>query len=406
MSILRHVFLLFLLFVVCLGNETQILTSKRVPLEALLPGIHSQNRIAVVKADVDGNSHPDLLVFYATSIKRISNVETEFYEHEVRFRYRVFYDFSFGPRQWFGVDGFSPVRTTGYSEHFPAFTSEGLNNYITTSCSNGYGGTSYSHLYESSDYPYGLALTSADLDNNGRPEIIALSAVRFWGCRSCASGARVCGSAANTHRLRIQMRILWNLSVNGSTQSVSSIDEHSFNLPQGRGYSSNNYEDATPSIRVEANGCSSNSHLLVLVMGKLRTEFCFSSSGSSINIGDLRTEESQTFSVDNPTTISRYSTSVALTINNYLLHMFIDRSSKTFRLVPEQGGYAIVSNIALPSSPSSLGVVVNDFDGDGMDDFLFVDCDTEECGMRHGSLFSVATSDYNVIVHNFEEELL
>ncbi|KAL0220652.1 hypothetical protein RCL1_000506 [Eukaryota sp. TZLM3-RCL] len=408
MTFLLQILLLFCLCSICVANETQIVTSKLVALEATVPGIHSQNRIAVVTADIDGNSHPDLVVFYGTAISRSTSIgeSTSNFNHMVTFSYRVFYDFYRGPREWFGLDGFAPLRISGFSEPFDGFVSQSLSEYRYRAATCG--AYSYGSWYENRDYPYGLALTSADLDGNGKPEIIALSAIRFWGCHSCGTGANQCGSPQNTNRLRVQMRILWNFNVDGSHQSLSSIDEHTFNLPQERGYSSNSYIDATPSIRVEANGCSSNNHLLVLVMGKLRTEFCFSGSpGSGVSIGALRTGGSQTFSVNNPT-VSMYSTSVPLSINNYFYHMFIDRNSKTFSLVPENFGSLIVSNVELPSSFGSLGVISNDFDGDGIDDFLFVDCDAdkEACGIRHGSLFSVSTSDYNVIVHNFEEELL
>ncbi|KAL0219545.1 hypothetical protein P9112_005198 [Eukaryota sp. TZLM1-RC] len=383
--------LLILAVLAACSTSNTILFSDPYIVEPLLEGIHSSRALHILVTNIDDNHHPDAIVIYLTNTGTISG------NNYARYSYKVLYDIAVGHKDWHGKHGFYPNRVIGHSPSYSpwAIRMRAAESSTSFSC-NGI----TRNREETNNYHHGVSFATADLDGNGRPEIITVGAITgvhadsyyCYSWRSCTTdedGEEECVrlySIRNRSHIALRLQIVWNLGFDGSsasqTGSASSVRYFQVNSVNNGHLNDNTRPSA---IKVVPNGCDDNEdydHLLYLYIANVRASFCFNN-----NLGiELSSVSSSRTS---PGTSHQYSASTLLGINgiDYILSFGVSSTKNRWSITggSSSGSY---SSTASALSDEYVGVGSYDFDGDGVDDVITLQCSSSDhCELRHGLVF-------------------
>ncbi|KAL0229066.1 hypothetical protein GEMRC1_013686 [Eukaryota sp. GEM-RC1] len=209
---------------------SRILLSDPVQVEMTLDGVSSTRSLHLVIANVDDNEHPDAILFYSSSDGSTST----------HWRYRVFYDFNLGFREWQGRHGFFPIV---------------------------YYGCSYRYV----NYQRLTTFAPTDLDGNGQLDVVQVSAVH---CCEHAHFARPCSSSypyncwwEYRNHVSLRIRVYRNFNKDGTFTSFETPSRSHFRLSVSVSHGNRNGPEALNAY-VEVNQCGgSYPHRLNIMIG-------------------------------------------------------------------------------------------------------------------------------------------
>ncbi|KAL0231183.1 hypothetical protein GEMRC1_010588 [Eukaryota sp. GEM-RC1] len=362
---------------------SRILLSNPVPLEFNLNGVSSDRSLHLVIGNVDDNEHPDAILFYS------SGQTTSSWATSTHWRYRVFYDINLGPREWQGRHGFFPLITTGYSELFRQSTTSST-SWPTTRERSSYG-CGYSTCYRYVNYHRLTTFAATDLDNNGQLDVVQVSAVH------CCEHAHFVSSYGWQYRdqLSVRIRIYRNFRKDGSFTSFLTPSRTHYRLSVDVDHSNRDGPEALNAY-VEVNQCGgTHPHRLNIMIGHWRHRVCMNNGGeldSSVSSNRITSDRN----------VPDLSSSTTMNVNGDKWGLVVRRGeeNKSWRLSHSTSQTSWSGTIEEIPADSAVAVGAFDFNQDGVDDLILVDCDSaSDCRMRHGivqhtSLDSLYDADY------------
>ncbi|KAL0231167.1 hypothetical protein GEMRC1_010572 [Eukaryota sp. GEM-RC1] len=342
---------------------SRILLSNPVPLEFNLTGISSTRSLHVVIGNVDDNEHPDVILFYS------SGQTSPDWSTSTHWRYRVFYDINLGPREWQGRHGFFPLITTGYSEFFRQSTSTST-SWTTTRERSSYRCGYICIAYRYVNYHRLTTFTPTDLDNNGQLDVVQVSAVH---CCEHSHFVRAC-----SHTCWWEYRD--QLLKDGSFTSFLTPSRTRYRLSVDVDHSNRDGPEALNAY-VEVNQCGgSHPHRLNIMLGHWRHRVCMNNGGeldSSVSSNRITSDRN----------VPDLSSSTTMNVNGDKWGLVVRREegNKSWRLSHSASQTSWSGTIEEIPADSTVAVGAFDFNQDGVDDLILVDCDSASvCRMRHG----------------------
>ncbi|KAL0231614.1 hypothetical protein GEMRC1_011018 [Eukaryota sp. GEM-RC1] len=391
-----HILLLPTLLSLCFCSR--ILLSNPIPLEFNLNGVSSTRSLHLVIGNIDDNEHPDAILFYS------SGQTSPNWSTSTHWRYRVFYDINLGPREWQGRHGFFPLITTGYSEFFRQSTTTSTSWPTTnerTSYSCGYYCTAYRYV----NFHRLTTFASTDLDNNGQLDVVQVSAVHCcehprW-VYSCEPG---CAWRYRDH-LSVRIRIYRNFRKDGSFTSFLAPSRTHFSLNVGPDVSVSHANRKGPealNAYVEVNECGgSHPHRVNIMLGHWRHRVCMSDGG------ELLDSSVSSNRISSDRNVPDLSSSTMMNVNGEKWGLVVRREegNKSWRLSHSTSQTSWSGTIEEIPADSAVAAGAFDFDRDGVDDLILVDCDSaSDCRMRHGIVqHSSLDSGFN---HEYQNSFL
>ncbi|KAL0214875.1 hypothetical protein P9112_007059 [Eukaryota sp. TZLM1-RC] len=364
-------------------------------LEPELPNLHSNRIVHVVTGKVDSNDHLDAIVFYATANTRSGtrSFGNSDYNHEITFSHRVIYDITAGPRTWQGVSGFHPVRSSGYSEyHRNTFSIE--SDRVRTTCRTSYWSSSWRYTHYYRDWAEAQAFVATDLNNNGKLDVVVVSATGYCHQSRCGpNNGTFCNSERWRPHINIKTWILRDINQDGTFSDV--IEGPSF-WRSTSARSSGPRRGVVASIEKEEQHCP-NSHLLRVFQGETQMELCITSKGELSHLNDR---------LVNMPSASHQATNTAFKIDNQWWYLLVS-SGGDWTLGNFDFSQSFKGKFDIPNS-ASIAVTAVDFDDDGIDDVILIDCPTvgHRCRLWHGTFYSPEFNDYDLIDDVFVNPLL
>ncbi|KAL0226583.1 hypothetical protein P9112_013907 [Eukaryota sp. TZLM1-RC] len=380
----------------------QIDLSKDFALEAELPQIDSTCVVHAVTGFVDENDLLDAIVFYATDVdqSRSRSFRQTNYQHSVTYHHRVIYDIRSGPRIWQGPDGFFPVKSTGYSEPQPSLTIERSVN--TRSC---YDSSINNRYYR--DWPEAQTFVAADLNDNGQLDVVVVSATGYCHRDYCHPPPRdlgwtrrtYCSDARRTPHINVKTWLLMDIKPDGNFDKVV----------EGGTFVANTTAIGAESLRVgvtasvEQDSACDNSHLLTVIHGETRALLCLDLEGNLSPTTYLPLLESVDMHSGGD-----YSSGTVFKINGEWWHMLINRGGEWMIWVDWNKWYKGKFQFVDDQHDASIAVTAVDFDGDGIDDMILIDCSNigDRCRFWHGKIYSSEFVDYDLRNDDFINEFL
>ncbi|KAL0208251.1 hypothetical protein P9112_010838 [Eukaryota sp. TZLM1-RC] len=387
-----------LLLSFCVGSS-RFFVSNQFALEPQFPHIDSERIVHAVTGNVDENNLLDAIVFYATSVdmSKSKDFREQDYEHSITFHHMVIYDIRSGPRIWQGPHGFYPFKSTGYSEPQPSFTME--HDVNTRSC---YGSGTHNRYYR--DWPEAQAFVAIDLNDNGKLDVVVVSATGYCHKDHCEPPRtlvgeilrRRCTNARHRGHINIKTWLLMDIQPDGRFSKVV----------EGSSFVSNTTSIGARSLRVgvsasvEQHSACSNSHLLTVIQGQTRAQLCLDLDGNVSPSHSL-----PLLQLVNMHDVNYYSTSTALKMNGDWWYLLVNRGGEWMLWLDSHNWYN--GNFNIPNS-ASIAVAAVDFDDDGVDDVILIDCPStrNRCRLWHGTFYSSEFNDYDVHNDDFFNELL
>ncbi|KAL0214872.1 hypothetical protein P9112_007056 [Eukaryota sp. TZLM1-RC] len=361
-------------------------------LEPELPDLHSNRIVHVVTGKVDSNDQLDAIVFYATRHSRSGtrSFSNHNYNQEITYSHRVIYDITAGPRTWQGVSGFHPVRSSGYSEyHRNTFSIEA--DRASSRCSSGYTSSLRSYYR---DWAEAHAFVATDLNNNGKLDVVIVSATGYCHQSRCSPNTgNSCSRVQWRPHINIKTWILSDFNQDGTFSDV--IEGPSF-WRSTSARSSGPRRGVVASIEKEEQHCP-NSHLLRVVQGETQMELCITSKGELSYLNDR---------LVNMPSASHQATNTAFKIDNQWWYLLVS-SGGDWTLGNFDFSQSFKGKFDIPNS-ASIAVTAVDFDDDGIDDVILIDCPTvgHRCRLWHGMFYSPDFIDHNESNEDYFNELL
>ncbi|KAL0216680.1 hypothetical protein P9112_008864 [Eukaryota sp. TZLM1-RC] len=379
MQVLVPLLLLHCIAFVYASASSTILISNPHLIEPLLENQHQERATHLVIGYVDDNPHPDAVVFYLTSTDSITCSSRSV--SRVSYRYKILYDIALGTKDWHGRKGFYPIRNIGHS---PSYTHSALRMTQTrtrrTLCS--------SDRDFSASHHQAVSFSLADLNNNGKPDIVMVGAVTGnhrdsgYTWQTCGENGCSCSWGRRQH-MTIKVQILWDLEKDGSpsggTSSSCGGDQY-FQFSVGS--TGTAVRPTANKVTARSPLCPSESpHLLEVFIASRRVVFCMN------NNGNLNYQSRSTVS-NLGTSSNVFSSSTTISLGDELYALFFGHSNyNNWRLIKGSSSFS-VSGSAEDLSSTYTAVGVFDFDGDGNDDLLLLQCPLiNRCEIRHGIVY-------------------
>ncbi|KAL0212034.1 hypothetical protein RCL1_005660 [Eukaryota sp. TZLM3-RCL] len=320
------------------------------------PALYTQ----VVLTQINDNSYNDLVFIYAKSVSKDLNPPniTAQYHHRVVFAIRIIFDLQLGScfknvNEFRNTCSFLKPPKNFISPEYEGFE---LNSEHQLSNS----------IHRNFDFPAQFACTVTDLNRNGRPDIVIVSSVQYFG--------------QFTHSYAVKVVVLHDLSLTGKPLKRTVNPRYVFTGSESIVYSDVQHPSAISiSIDSEYPGFYPD-HQLNVCCGPLCSRFRLGVNGNlitSIGVNNLD------YSIVYPL-LSPYSSSSSFHVAGKSLTMFIDHKFLRFYVSEPSKPLTISGDIGFISPKSTVSLAAYSNIAPDLVTFVMVECrNVRRCFLRH-----------------------